>query len=75
MKKRVKKCACCGEELDQEGNCVNNCTDDQNYGFAEGVSWDEDDVQEESLRVGFCLDCNAKIPKGWKKCPNGCFGE
>ena len=38
-----KKCAICGEVLDQEINCVNGCTEDPLYMVAEGYSWDHSD--------------------------------
>lgn len=38
-----KKCAICGEVLDQENNCVNGCTENPLYMVAEGYEWDHND--------------------------------
>ena len=54
----MKKCACCDEPLNSEGECINECTDDPRYGVAEGYNMDEVD---HFMMYKECENCGEKF--------------
>jgi len=68
-----KKCACCDEILNQDGDCSNNnCTEDKNYGVAVGAhQYDEYDNLKKSIIEGKCQVCGKLMEQNL--CPNECY--